>query len=72
MVVVRVSDCFHYVRYLGWEADQTWRAEEVMLTRRLRFALRAVEVYFLKNWTLFHEARGRDEKRAGMKRREYQ
>jgi hypothetical protein len=40
---------------------------------RLRIALRTVEgVYFLKNWSLFLEARERDEKRIGKKRREYQ
>jgi hypothetical protein len=39
----------------------------------LRIALRTVgRVYFLKNWSLFHEAMERDEKRIGRERREYQ
>jgi hypothetical protein len=39
----------------------------------LRIALRTVEeVYFLKSWSLFLEARERDEKRRGKERREYQ
>jgi len=39
----------------------------------LRIALRTVEgVYFLKSWSLFHEARERDEERRGKERGTYQ
>ena len=75
VVVVRGNDCSHYVRNcLKWEVDQARRAGEVVLKRRrLRIALRTVEeVYFLKNWCLFHEAKERDEKSSMIKRRKYQ
>jgi hypothetical protein len=39
----------------------------------LRIAPRTVErVYFLKNWSLWHEAIERDKKRIWRKRRKYQ
>lgn len=75
VVVVRGNDCFRCVRRcLKWEVDQARRAGEVMLKRRrLRIELRTVEeVYFLKNWSLFHEAKERDEKKSRIKRRKYQ
>jgi hypothetical protein len=75
IVVGQGNGCFRCVRcYFGGELEQTRRAEGVMLKRRmLRIALRTVErVYFLKNWSLCHEAMERDEKRIWRERREYQ
>jgi hypothetical protein len=76
LVVIEGSDCFHYVRScLEGELGQTWRAEGVMLRRRrrLRIAQRVVEwACFLKNWSLYHEAGKRDEKRRRREGRGYQ
>lgn len=76
LFVIEGSGCFHYARSCSeGKVGQMWRAEGVMSRRRrrLRMALRVVEgICFLKNWSLYHEAGKRDEKRREREGRGYQ
>ena len=67
VVVMQGSDCSRYVRsYSEGKADQRRKIEGVMMwrKRKQRMGLRTVEgVCFLKNLSLFHEARKGCERR---------
>ena len=67
VVVIQGCDCSHYVRsYLEGKADQRRKTEGVMMwrKRKQRTASKTVEeVCFLKNLSLFHEARKGCERR---------
>lgn len=72
VVVMQGSDCSRYVRsYSEGEAGQRRQTEGVMMwrKRKQRMGLRTVEgVCFLKNLSLFHEAREECERRVRERR----